>query len=82
MRCWFNNIGAMEAGDKITGVKKTEEWQSVMKDVFKELYRVISSDGYVAFEVGEARNGRVLLEEYIVDIGAEIGFQCLGVMIN
>ena len=39
-------------------------------------------DGWVAFEVGEVQNGRVNLDEHVVPIGLEAGFNCKGIIIN
>ena len=53
-----------------------------MTEVFKELFRVTKPGGYVAFEVGEVRNGKVNLDEYIAPIGSKAGFVLLGILIN
>lgn len=82
LRCWFNNINAEEVGRKITMSKKIEDWSNVMTDVFKQLYRVTKPMGYVAFEVGEVRNGKIRLDEYVAEIGINQGFNCIGIMIN
>ena len=82
MRGWFNNINAKEIEKKITMSKKVEDWCKVMSDVFKQLFRITRPGGYVAFEVGEVRGGKVMLDEYIVDIGIERDFICEGIMVN
>ena len=82
MRCWFNNINADEIGEKLTMSKKIEDWCKVMSDVFKQLYRITKPNGYVAFEVGEVRNGKIRLDEYVTEIGIEQKFSCIGIMIN
>jgi len=82
LRCWFNNIDAAKAAQNITITKKLDEWEKVMGEVFIELYRITKKGGYVAFEVGEIRRGKVKLDEHIVPLGIEAGFECLGVVIN
>ena len=82
LRCWFNNIDADEFARKITTTKKIEEWEKVMGEVFTELYRITKKNGYIAFEVGEIRRGKVKLDEHIVPLGIKTGFECLGVVIN
>ncbi len=62
--------------------KTIEQWSLVMGDVFKELYRVTKKGGWVAFEVGEIRNGKLKLEEYVVPLGMEAGFSCEAILIN
>jgi DNA modification methylase len=82
LRCWFNNIDADEVARNITISKKIEEWEMIMGEVFRELYRITKREGYVAFEVGEVRRGKVKLDEHIVPVGMKAGFECLGVVIN
>jgi DNA modification methylase len=82
LRCWFNNIDAVEVARNITIPKKLEEWKNVMGEVFRELYRITRRDGFVAFEVGEIRKGKVKLDEHIVPLGIKAGFECPGVVIN
>ncbi len=82
LRCWFNSIDPKEIAKKITMSKKLEDWRAVMGDTLKELYRVTKFGGFVAFEVGEVRNGRIKLDEEIVPLAVSVGFKCIGVMIN
>lgn len=82
LRCWFNNIGADDVARNITITKKLDDWETVMFEVFKELYRITKRNGYIAFEVGEVRRGKVKLDEHIVPLGMEAGFECLGIVIN
>ena len=80
LRCWFNGIDAREVG--IWHLKKPEEWQAAMTRTFLELKRVLQPSGYVAFEVGEVRNGRILLESLVVPAAAEAGLEPLLVLVN
>lgn len=82
LRCWFNclNVEAIEAG--ITMSKTVGAWSDVMATVFKELYRVTKPNGWVAFEVGEVRSGKVKLEDAVIPLGEMNGFRCDCVMIN
>lgn len=82
LRCWFNNIDANEVARNITITKKLDEWEKIMGNVFVELYRITKKDGYVAFEVGEVKGGKIRLDEHIVPLGIEAGFKCIGVVIN
>jgi hypothetical protein len=82
LRCWFNHIDAKEVEKNITMSKRIDDWCAVMQDVFHELYRVTKKFGFVAFEVGEVRGGKIKLEEYVVPLGLNAGFECLGIMIN
>ena len=82
LRCWFNNIDADEVVKKITAAKTTAEWSKVMLEVFIELYRITCRGGWVAFEVGEVKSGRVNLDEYVLPLGMIAGFQCKGILVN
>jgi hypothetical protein len=53
-----------------------------MRGVFNELYRVTKESGWVAFEVGEVRNREVNLDEVIVPLGLDAGFDGAGIVIN
>ena len=82
LRGWFNGIDIDEVEKKITMSKTIEDWTKVMQKVFDELYRITKKGGFVAFEVGEVRNGKIKLEEYVVQLGLNSGFDLLCVIIN
>ena len=80
LRCWFCGIAPGDV--KLTVVKKIEEWRAAMTPVFSELNRVLTPAGYVAFEVGEVRGGRVRLEEHVIPCGMQAGLEPVLVLIN
>ena len=82
LRCWFNSLDDKEIGGKITMSRTVEDWSAVMGDVFKELFRITKPGGWVAFEVGEVRNGKIKLDEHVVPLGISAGFNCFGILIN
>ncbi len=82
LRCWFNNLDANKVARNISITKKLEEWDNIMREVFTELYRITKKTGYVAFEVGEVRKGKIKLDERVIPLGITAGFECLGVVIN
>ena len=82
LRCWFNGIDSEKVSKKITMSRNLNDWIGIMKDVFIELFRITKKNGWVAFEVGEIRGGEIKLDEHILPIGLEVGFNCLGVLIN
>ncbi len=53
-----------------------------MSEVFNELYRITSNGGFVAFEVGEIKKGKIKLDEHVVPLGINAGFKCLGIIVN
>jgi len=82
LRCWFNGLDADAIGHRITMSKTIAAWRVQMARVFVELYRVIRRGGWVAFEVGEVRKGKIRLEEHVVPLGIAAGFNCEAVLIN
>ncbi len=82
LRCWFNSISAKEIEKKITMSRTIEQWSGIMQKVFNELYRVTKFGGYVAFEVGEVRCGKIKLDEHVLPLGIRSGFNVIAIMIN
>ena len=80
LRCWFNGLDASQV--QIWQVKKPAEWQARMQQVFVELKRVLVPGGHVAFEVGEVRGGKLLLETLVVPAAQAAGLTPLMVIIN
>jgi len=82
LRGWFNSIDMVAVSKRITMSKTIEDWNAKMSGVFDELFRVTKPGGYVAFEVGEVRNGKIKLEDAVIPVGIAAGFRCIGVMLN
>ena len=82
LRCWFNCLDIEEIASKITILKSVNAWADFMLEVFRELFRITKTGGWVAFEVGEVRNGKVKLDEVIIPLGKKVGFKCHGVVVN
>ena len=82
LRCWFNGFEADAIGAHITMARTVEQWTVRMSSVFAELARITAPGGWVAFEVGEVRKGRIRLEEHVVPIGLAAGFACVALLIN
>ncbi len=82
LRCWFNNLDSENIGKNISMLKKIGNWNTLMGEVLSELYRILKPGGYIAFEVGEVRNGKIHLDEHIVPLGLSVGFDCEGIVIN
>ena len=82
LRCWFNAHDAEDVAAKITMCSTVTHWSTAMLDVFRELYRVTIPNGWVAFEVGEVRSGKIKLEEVVAPLGIAAGFACMAVAIN
>jgi hypothetical protein len=62
--------------------RRLDAWQAAMREVFRELARILRPGGYVAFEVGEVRGSAVHLEETVLPCGIEAGLEPVLVLIN
>ena len=82
LRCWFNGLDADSIAASMTMARTIDQWSSVMGAVFRELFRITRPGGWVAFEVGEIKKRAVRLEEHVVPLGLQAGFECRGILIN
>jgi hypothetical protein len=80
LRCWFAGI-AMDA--VALAMHRTEAaWAAMVWAVLAEQARLLRPGGHVAFEVGEVRGGRVLLERLVWAAAEGLPFERLGVLVN
>lgn len=80
LRCWFAGIDPRTVA---MDMHRTEEaWTAMVRRVLCEQARILRSGGYVAFEVGEVRGGKILLERLVWKAAEGLPFDRLGVMIN
>ena len=80
LRCWFAGI---EVTKVAIAMHRTEAgWTGMVRDVLKEQARIVRPGGHIAFEVGEVRRARVLLERLVWSAAEGLPFDRLGVMIN
>ena len=82
LRCWFNNLPINTIAPQITMARTVEAWAQIMQKTLQELYRITRPGGFVAFEVGEIRKGKIKLDEIIVPLGIKAGFICEAILIN
>jgi hypothetical protein len=80
LRCWFAGIDVEKVA--IAHHRTEAAWQNMVRNTLAELARVVRPGGHVAFEVGEVRNGRVLLERLVWDAAEGLPFDRLFVMVN
>lgn len=80
LRCWFNGIDSKAV--PIWQLRKADAWQAAMSTVFVELARVLRDGGIVAFEVGEVRNGKILLEDLVLPAATASGLYPFAILIN
>ncbi len=82
LRCWFNGLDAAAIGRGLSTPRTLAAWSATMAGVFAELLRVTKPGGFVAFEVGEIRGGRLRLDETVLPLGLGAGFKAHGVLVN
>jgi len=80
LRCWFNGIDSKAIS--IWQLRKADDWQQAMTQVMRELHRVLVPGGIIAFEVGEVKNGKILLEDLVFLAAKEAGFTPQALLIN
>jgi len=80
LRSWFAGIDVTQVA--IAQHRTEAAWQAMVRNTLIELARVVRSGGHVAFEVGEVRNGKVLLERLVWEAAEGLPFERLFVMVN
>jgi len=80
LRCWFNRIDDKEIA--IWTFRKSPEWAEAMERVFGELRRVLKPGGYIAFEVGEVRRGKLKMEELVIPAARSAKLSAVLLLIN
>jgi DNA methylase len=80
LRAWFCGIDISKLA--IWQIKVLCDWETRITDVLSEVYRVLQPGGWVAFEVGEVRNGKIKLENSVLKVGREAGLSPQLVLIN
>ncbi|MAE69758.1 MAG: DNA modification methylase [Gemmatimonadetes bacterium] len=82
LRCWFAEIDAEGVRERLTTPRKLDDWAGAMGAVLRELYRVTRIGGWVAFEVGEVRGGKLPLDEIVAPLGVEAGLDCVAIAVH
>jgi hypothetical protein len=80
LRCWFAGIDPADV--RIDRHRDIAGWEAFVRRGFQEFARVVRPGGFVAFEVGEVRGGKVLLERHVAAAIEGLPFALLGVMVN
>lgn len=80
LRCWFAGIDPTNV--LIAKHRDIAAWEGFVRRGFQEFARVVRPGGFVAFEVGEVRGGKILLERHVAAAVEGLPFDLLGVMLN
>jgi hypothetical protein len=80
LRSWFAGIDAATVA--IAHHRSEAGWREMVRAALAELARIVAPGGHVAFEVGEVRGGKVLLERLVWDAAEGLPFDRLFMMVN
>ncbi|MBO1075655.1 DNA methyltransferase [Roseomonas marmotae] len=80
LRCWFAGIDA--AAVPIAMHRGEAGWTAMVRAVLAEQARILRPGGHLAFEVGEVRRGRLLLERLVWQAAEGLPFERLGVLVH
>lgn len=80
LRCWFCGIEADEV--PISLHSNLEAWQGFVASAFRQFIRLLRPGGFIAFEVGEVRGGRIRLEESVIPAGMDAGACPVAIVLN
>ena len=80
LRSWFAGIDL--ASVSIAHHRTEAGWRTMVRKTLTELARILRPGGHVAFEVGEVRGGKVLLERLVWDAASDLPFDRIFVMVN
>jgi DNA methylase len=80
LRSWF--VGIDPKSVSISMHKNPADWTAFVTRTFTELERIVAPGGYVAFEVGEVRGGKIQLEDLVLQAIRNLKFEPLGVVVN
>ncbi|MFQ5504081.1 MAG: DNA methyltransferase [Planctomycetota bacterium] len=82
LRCWFCGLDAERIGSQVTTSRRLEDWTRLIGAAMCELHRVTRPGGWVVFEVGEVRRGSLLLEEPVLPLARDAGFEPVAVVVH
>jgi hypothetical protein len=80
LRCWFAGIDPKSVA--IDHHRTVTEWTGFVRGALAELARVVRPGGHVAFEVGEVRGGKVLLERHVAEAAHGLPLDLVGVIVH
>lgn len=78
LRNWFLELES----PKLTLHKNVGDWCEFTRRTLKELCRITKPGGYIAYEVGEVRSGKLLLEEIVAEAARGLPISLINVYVN
>lgn len=80
LRCWFAGIDVEQVA--IAQHRTEAAWQNMVRATLSDLARIVRPGGHVAFEVGEVRGAKVLLERLVWAAAEGLPFAREAVLVN
>jgi hypothetical protein len=80
LRCWFAGIDIDSVDTCI--FRDVGQWRRMVTACLAATHRLTRHHGWMAFEVGEVRNGSIRLEEHVVPCAVAAGWKPVAVVIN
>ncbi|TRL35741.1 site-specific DNA-methyltransferase [Methylosinus sporium] len=80
MRNWFAGVDTDAV--RISAHRSEADWERMVRACLAEFARIVAPGGHVAFEVGEVRGGKVLLERLVWRAAEGLPFERLFVLVN
>ena len=80
MRCWFAGIDPDKVG--ITQTGKLDAWKALVHDTLDSVAAISDCGSALAFEVGEIRNGSLLLDRVVTDVARGTAWDPICIVVN
>jgi len=80
LRGWFCGLEVEQL--PIETHARLDDWRAFIGRAFAAYGRLVRPGGFVAFEVGEVRSGRLRLEDSVIPCGSAAGFEPVCLLIN
>ena len=80
MRCWFAGIDPDKVD--ITQTGKLDAWKALVHDTLDSVAAISECGSALAFEVGEIRNGSLLLDRVVTDVARGTAWDPICIVVN
>jgi DNA modification methylase len=82
LRFWFLGYDRNKLRNILVQTGNIEEYRYFIKKSMQEMNKVLKKGKYCIIEVGDVRKGKINLDEFIVDLADETGFEVERVLIS
>ncbi len=78
LRNWFLELES----PKLTIYKNINDWREFTRRTLKELCRITKLGGHIAYEVGEIKSGKLLLEKVVAEAAHNLPINLVSIYVN